>query len=84
MAARTNYPAPPCPKCGRDGAGASRVANTYYTKQKELVRTRECNFCGWKWWTLQEPEENLLPELYKIHIPRWGDQKQKVIEIKKL
>jgi len=46
--------------------------------------TRECNSCGWTWWTLQEPEESLLPELYKVVIPRWGDGKSKTIEIKKL
>lgn len=81
MAARKNYPTPECPKCGKSGAGANRVRNTYYTEHKELVRTRECNSCGWKWWTVQAPEENLLPDRYRIHIPRWGDQKEKTITI---
>ena len=84
MPTRTNYPAPECPKCGKSGASANRVRNTYYTTNGEIARTRECNFCGWKWWTLQEPEESLLPELYKVVIPRWGDGKSKTIEIQKL
>ena len=66
MGARSDYPVPPCPKCGA-GAG-SKVGHTYYTVDSKILRTRHC-VCGWKWWTSQEPESTVDLTQYKIHIP---------------
>ena len=53
MAARNLYPSPECPRCGKS---INRVKNTYYTDDGRICRTRQCDFCEWKWWTLQYPE----------------------------
>ena len=68
MGARTRYPAPECPKCGK--SGCSYVAHTYYTEDNEILRTRKCT-CGWKWWTRQHVEESLPPEKWQIKIPKF-------------
>ena len=52
MAPRTHYPAPVCPKCGKRD---NRVKNTYYTEDDRILRAKICNYCNWRWWTLQHP-----------------------------
>ena len=69
MAARSLYPAPVCPKCGKS---INRVKNTYYTTDGRIVRTRACEFCEWKWWTLQYPETNVDPAKYIVRIPKFS------------
>ena len=69
MAARNLYPAPECPRCGKS---INRVKNTYYTEDGRIVRTRTCDFCEWKWWSVQYPESNIDPAKYRICIERWG------------
>ena len=50
----------------------SLVKNTYFTKDNEILRHRECHFCGWKFWSYQEIETALDPALFAVKIPRWG------------
>ena len=69
MAARNLYPAPVCPKCGKS---INRVKNTYYTDDGRICRTRQCDICEWKWWTLQYPENNIDPATTLVRIERWG------------
>ena len=69
MAVRKYYPAPPCPKCGKQGAQCSSVKNTEYTREGEIIRTRVCNFCDWKWWTRQSKETSIDPAKERIFIP---------------
>jgi len=82
MGQRTRYPQPECPKCGN--SGHSFVKNTYYSVDNEIVRMRGCKYCGWKWWTIQPIEENLLPNLYQLSIPRFSSTDSKRITITKL
>ena len=70
MAARNLYPAPECPKCGKNHM--NRVKNTYYTEDGRICRTRQCEFCEFKWWTLQYPETNIDPSKLRLQIERWG------------
>ena len=70
MAARNLYPAPECPKCGKNHM--NRVKNTYYTEDGRICRTRQCEFCEFKWWTLQYPETNIDPSKLRLQIQRWG------------
>ena len=83
MAPRTHYPAPVCPKCGKRD---NRVKNTYYTEDDRILRTKICNCCDWRWWTIQYPEQNLNPAKFSIHIPRFGTVKgaRKQCEIRSL
>ena len=69
MGARNLYPAPKCPRCGKQ---MNRVKNTYYTDDGRICRTRQCDFCEWKWWTLQYPESNIDPATTLVRIERWG------------
>ena len=66
MAARTIYPAPECPNCGKS---ENLVKNTYYTVDGRILRTRLCSFCGQKWWSLQYPEVTMDTEKYKVVLP---------------
>ena len=66
MGARTLYPAPPCPNCGKNG----RVKNTAYTRDGQILRNRGCDWCGHSWWTQQAPEVNVDPERMQIKLPR--------------
>ena len=66
MAARTLYPKPECPKCGKD---ETFVKNTYYTDDGEILRNRKCYFCETSYWTLQ-PQEILLPPDYRLEFPK--------------
>jgi len=85
MAARVNYPVPPCPKCGW---GTNRVKNTYYSEDGRIVRYRECDDCQWRWWTCQYPELSIDMGKFRIQIPTWRDphrsRKQvKIVPVKK-
>ena len=68
MPARKFYPAPACPKCGKQGPGCSHVKDTAYTDD-EILRHRECDFCGWKWWTRQSEERSINPNNHRVVIP---------------
>ena len=74
MAARVNYPVPPCPKCGWE---TNRVKNTYDSDDGRIVRHRECDDCQWRWWTCQYPEHIINTAKYCIRIPRWGNKTMK-------
>ncbi len=80
MAARTIYPAPECPKCGKS---ENLVKNTYYTADGRILRTRWCSFCGEKWWSLQYPEVNMDAEKYRVVLPNkfTGTYNRKQVEI---
>lgn len=65
MAKRRYYPAPKCPRCGKED---SWVSDTRYTSD-EIIRMRRCGFCDWKWWTRQFPEESIDPAKERIKIP---------------
>ena len=62
----------------------SKVVNTYYSVDNEIVRFRRCDACDWRWWTIQPIEESLLPHLYKMSIPKFSDNSSKRITITKL
>ena len=66
MGARTLYPLPPCPCCGKRD---NRVKNTNYTDDGQILRNRGCNFCGESWWTLQPSEQNVNTETHRIVLP---------------
>ena len=65
MGARTLYPAPPCPNCGKTG----RVKNTAYTQDGQILRNRGCDWCGHSWWTQQAPEANVDPLTHQVELP---------------
>ena len=69
MGSRLHYPAPDCPRCTDSD---NKVKNTYYTDDGRIVRTRTCSTCGWKWWTVQYPELNLDPAMFKLTIPNFN------------
>ena len=81
MAIRNRYPHPPCPKCGASGGESSKIYNTFYTSNEEIVRQRLCKHCGFKWFTYQEPEMTLLASDYQISFPpRFERSKQVVLK----
>ena len=83
MRPRTNYPPPRCPKCGAAGSD-SRIKETYYTPDREIVRIRRCSCCNFRWTTLQ-PEEVILPvEQYKVVSTRSVTRVNKQVTIQKL
>jgi len=69
MTTRKFYPAPACPKCGKQGPQCSKVKNTAYLEGDIIIRHRECQFCGFKWWTKQTPEANIEPDKEILVIP---------------
>ena len=73
MPQRKYYPAPQCPKCGKQGAQCSRVVNTEYTRENEIIRHRECLHCGWRWWTRQQVETSIDPAKERVFIPNFKD-----------
>jgi len=79
MPARKDYPIPDCPKCG---SKKTRVLNTYYTNDEEIVRLRECDMCEYRRWTLQFREEYIDPAVYRVIIPNFRDSKQKRVTIR--
>ena len=66
MATRDRYPVPECPKCGKF---LSKIKQTLYSKNNEIVRRRHCDICDHRWWTIQVQEKNLNPETTKVNIP---------------
>lgn len=80
MAVRKLYPNPECPRCGKTH---SRIKNTYYTKDGRICRYRQCEFCEWKWWSLQYPEHNIDPAKFRLTIPKFtkGPNTNKQIEV---
>ena len=73
MTVRKYYPCPSCPKCGKQGAQCSRVVNTEYTREREIIRHRECLHCGWRWWTRQPVETSIDPAKERVFIPNFND-----------
>jgi transcriptional regulator NrdR family protein len=60
------YITPKCPHCGTLG---SKVYNTYYSPDGQIVRHRKCNDCDHKWYTSQSFEEHINASLYHVYIP---------------
>ena len=79
MPTRKDYPIPECPNCGKRD---SRVLNTHYTVDRDIVRLRECNFCSHRLWTQQSPEEFIDPDVYRVIIPKFSDTKQKRVSVR--
>ena len=75
MPTRKDYPIPDCPKCGKRD---SRVLNTYYTEDEDIIRFRECNFCANRLWTQQPPEQYLDPDVYRVIIPKFKKGRTRV------
>ena len=55
-----------CPECG---SRRVRVVLTAYTDQQQKVRRRHCQACEHRWYTLQQPEEQISP-----HALHWGSK----------
>ena len=66
MPVRKDYPIPECPSCRKSD---SRVLNTFYTKDRQIVRLRECNFCSHRIYTQQHAESTIDISKTKIQIP---------------
>ena len=64
MPVRKDYPIPECPSCRKSD---SRVLNTFYTKDRQIVRLRECNFCSHRIYTQQHAESTI--DISKTKIP---------------
>ena len=79
MPVRKDYPIPDCPKCGKR---MSRVLNTYYTEDEDIIRYRECNWCEHRLYTQQPPETYLDPDVYRVIIPKFSDSKQKRVAVR--
>ena len=79
MPVRKDYPIPTCPKCGKRD---SRVLNTYYTEDEDIIRLRECNFCTHRLYTQQPPEQFLDPDVYRVVIPKFSDTKRKRVAVR--
>ena len=79
MPVRKDYPIPDCPKCGKRD---SRVLNTYYTVDEDIIRFRECNFCAHRLWTQQPPEQLLDPNVYRVIIPKFKAHGSKRVEVR--
>ena len=79
MPARKDYPIPTCPKCGKRD---SRVLNTYYTPEQDIIRLRECNFCTHRLYTQQPGEMALDPDVYRVIIPKFSSTTRKHVEVR--
>ena len=79
MPTRKDYPIPDCPQCGKRD---SRVLNTYYTEDQDIIRWRECNFCAHRLWTQQPPEQFLDPDVYRVIIPKFTATGSKRVEVR--
>ena len=79
MPVRKDYPIPDCPNCGKR---MSRVLNTYYTEDEDIIRYRECNWCEHRLYTQQPPETYLDPDVYRVIIPKFSDNKQKRVAVR--
>ena len=83
MRQRINYPTPDCPRCGTGGF-QSRITQTYYTPDNEVVRMRRCCACQFRWTTLQPGEVLLPPDQYRVVSSRSTTRVNKQVTIEKL
>ena len=83
MPLKINYPSPDCPRCGAAGSD-SRIRETYYTSDREIVRFRRCSCCNWRWTTLQQEEVILPPDEYRVVSTRSVTRITKQVTIEKL
>ena len=83
MPLKTNYPSPDCPRCGAPGFD-SRIRETYYTPDREIVRIRRCSCCSFRWTTIQQPEAILPVEKYRVVSTRKTTRITKQVTIEKL
>ena len=79
MPVRKDYPIPDCPKCGKRD---SRVLNTYYTDDDQIIRWRECNFCTHRLYTEQPGEMALDPDVWRVIIPKFTRKGPKRVEVR--
>ena len=71
MAARNLYPAPECPKCGKNHI--NRVKNTYYTDDGRICRTRQCELLRLEVVdSCSIPRTTSIPPPPLVRIERWG------------
>ena len=83
MPLKTNYPSPCCPRCGAAGSD-SRIRETYYTLDREIVRIRRCSCCNFRWTTIQQPEAILPVDQYRVVSTRSVTRVTKQVTIEKL
>ena len=83
MPSKINYPSPRCPRCGAAGSD-SRIRETYYTPDREIVRIRRCSCCGFRWTTIQQAEVILPVDQYKVVSTRQITRVTKQVTIEKL
>ena len=67
---------PDCPYCG---SMDTKVSQTYYTKELEIIRKRKCQCCGEMFCSYQEKEITLNPGSFKLKYPsrnsaEWHDK----------
>ena len=74
MAARVNYPVPPCPKCGWKQI-ALRTPTT--AKTVALFVTENATTVNSGGGLVQYPEHIINTAKYCIRIPRWGNKSMK-------
>ena len=74
-----NYPIPDCPKCGKRD---SKVLNTYYTNDNQIIRHRQCNFCTHRLYTEQPGELALNPDVWRVIIPKFIRNGPKRVEVR--
>ena len=79
MPTRKDYPIPDCPNCGKRD---SRVLNTYYSKEQDIIRYRECNFCAHRLYTQQPGEMTLDPDVWRVIIPKFSKTTRKRVEVR--
>ena len=60
----------------------SRVLNTYYTEDQDILRLRECNVCKHRQWTQQPPEQALDPDVYRVIIPKFKHLNRKRVTVR--
>ena len=83
MTPRINYPSPRCPRCGAAGSD-SRIRETYYTPDREIVRIRRCSCCSFRWTTIQQAEVILPVDQYRVVSTREITRVTKQVTIEKL
>ena len=76
---RNRYPVPQFVLSAGSRSIESRTPTT--PTDGRIVRTRACEFCEWKWWTLQYPETNVDPAKYIVRIPKFSLGRAKNIQI---
>jgi len=79
MGVRNLYPHPPCPGCGQSDG---KVKNTFYTSSNKIVRYRECNLCGKRFYSFQAMEEVIDPTKYKVLLGNWREVSRQITIVK--